>query len=150
MDTSKNSTPSFKELMDRAANNPSMEQLKWKTVFGFYNDILTIMAEDNISRKDLAIKLNKSKSAISQMLNETPNISLGRIVELTYALDLEMQINVSRKRENKFNLYECRLSDMTTLKISDLNLELANFTNSSECKVILENKKSLIKFGEAA
>ena len=50
------------------------------------------MEEQGITQADLARKLGKSRSAISQLLNKTPNISVIRMVEIADAVGLEFSL----------------------------------------------------------
>lgn len=78
-----------KEINDFFKSEPTSNQKAWGIINQFYHMILTHMEENNISKAKLAQKLNKSRSAISQMFNKTPNISVKKIVEIADAVGLE-------------------------------------------------------------
>lgn len=71
---------------------PSTNQKAWGIINQFYHLVLTKMEENNISRADLARKLGKSRSAISQMFNKTPNISVKKMIEIADAVNLDINL----------------------------------------------------------
>jgi len=88
-----------KNVHDRLQAELSVEDKAWDLMFEFYHQVLTIMQEQNMSQADLARKLGKSRSAVSQLLNKTPNISIRRMVEIADAVGLEFTLTpVKNKR----------------------------------------------------
>lgn len=88
-----------KNVNDRLQAELSVEDKAWDIIFEFYHQILTKMEKHNISQADLARKLGKSRSAVSQLLNKTPNISIRRMVEIADAVGLEFTLTpVKHKR----------------------------------------------------
>ena len=73
---------------------PDVTEKAWGLIHDFYHGILIYMEKNNISRSDLATKMNKSRSAISQMFNKTPNVSLKKMVELADALNQNLKVNL--------------------------------------------------------
>ena len=88
----KNSKNSYKDVEKFFASPPSSDQKAWGLLNEFYHILLTYMEENNITRADLAKKLRKSRSAISQMFNKTPNISIKKMVEISHAIGLDIKI----------------------------------------------------------
>jgi len=83
---------------------PSASEKAWDMILDFYHNILTYMEENNISQADLARKLNKSRSAVSQMLSKTPNITVKKMVEIADAVGLDFTIipkNILQKIEKQ-------------------------------------------------
>lgn len=88
-----------KNVNDRLQAELSVEDKAWDIIFEFYHQVLTKMEKHNISQADLARKLGKSRSAVSQLLNKTPNISIRRMVEIADAVGLEFTLTpVKHKR----------------------------------------------------
>jgi hypothetical protein len=58
----------------------------WDLLYQFYYHVNEQMDKHQIKRADIAAKLGKSRSAISQLLNNTPNISLMKMAELADAV----------------------------------------------------------------
>jgi transcriptional regulator with XRE-family HTH domain len=88
---SKDSLTAINELFSR---RPTKGQRAWGVINEFYHQILTYMDENEISRSDLAKKLGKSRAAISQMFNKTPNISVNKMVEIADAIGLKINISL--------------------------------------------------------
>lgn len=89
----KNSKNIFKEIGDFFEAEPTSNQKAWGLIHDFYHLVLTHMENNGITKAALARRLNKSRSAISQMFNKTPNISIKKMVEIADAV--EMEINIS-------------------------------------------------------
>ena len=81
-----------KKVNDLLHTELSTEDKAWDIIFEFYHHVLTRMEEQGITQADLARKLGKSRSAISQLLNKTPNISVIRMVEIADAVGLEFSL----------------------------------------------------------
>lgn len=90
----KNLDEIYSEIQDFFDAPPTVNQKAWGAIHMFYHEILTIMNEKNIKKVDLAKKMGKSKSAISKMLNGTPNISIKKMAELADAVGAEISISV--------------------------------------------------------
>jgi len=71
---------------------PSTNQKAWGVINQFYHMVIIKMEEDNITRADLARNLGKSRAAISQMFNKTPNISIKKMIEIADAVSLEINL----------------------------------------------------------
>jgi len=85
-----NSKNSYKEINDFFAEPKTSNQKAWDLINDFYHMVLSYMEKNNISKSDLANKLGKSRSAITQMFNKTPNISIRRIVEISDAIGMDI------------------------------------------------------------
>lgn len=90
----KNIDEIYSEIHDLFNAPPTVNEKAWDIILTFYHEILTIMNEKNIKKVDLAKKMGKSKSAISKMLNDTPNISIKKMAELADAVGAEINITV--------------------------------------------------------
>ena len=90
----KNLKNSFQDIDDFFASPPTINQRAWGIIHDFYHEILTYMEKNNLNKAGLAKKLNKSRSAISQMFNKTPNITIKKMVEISDTLGLDLKIEV--------------------------------------------------------
>lgn len=55
--------------------------------------IARLMAEQNVSKADLARKLNKSRAWVTQLLSGKANMTVRTLAEVVYALDAEVKLN---------------------------------------------------------
>jgi transcriptional regulator with XRE-family HTH domain len=58
----------------------------------FYHLVLTYMEREKIKPIDIAKKMNKSRSWVSQLFNKKPNISLYKMVEIADAVGIDLEI----------------------------------------------------------
>ncbi|OQY38033.1 MAG: hypothetical protein B6226_04205 [Candidatus Cloacimonetes bacterium 4572_65] len=86
---------------DVFSGKPSANQKAWKIINQFYHLVITKMERDNISRADLARDLGKSRAAISQMFNKTPNISIKKMIEIAEAIGLDINLTSDLFLEEK-------------------------------------------------
>lgn len=103
----KNSEDILNEVEDFFAAPPTSNQKAWGIINDFYNLALTYMEENNISQAELARRINKSRSAISQMFRKTPNISIKRMVEIADAIGFDINIYSKQvlPKEEKVNYF---------------------------------------------
>jgi transcriptional regulator with XRE-family HTH domain len=55
--------------------------------------IARLMAEQNVSKADLARRLNKSRAWVTQLLSGKANLTIRTLAEVVYALDAEVKIH---------------------------------------------------------
>ena len=82
----------IEEMDEFFVQTPSANQKAWGIINEFYHLILTHMEKQNIKKADLAKKLGKSRSAISQMFNKTPNITVRKMVEIADSIGLDIDV----------------------------------------------------------
>jgi AraC-like DNA-binding protein len=82
----------FKEVDDFFGSSPTVNQKAWGLINEFYHLVLTYMEENNISKAELARRLDKSRSAITRMFNKTPNITIKRMVEIADVIGMDIHI----------------------------------------------------------
>ena len=56
------------------------------------DELLDIMKEEGLSQAELARRMGKKKQYVSRILNETANITLDTLVEITIALGRKLSI----------------------------------------------------------
>jgi transcriptional regulator with XRE-family HTH domain len=131
-----------KEIDDFFQAEPSSNQKAWGIINDFYHQILTHMEENDITKADLARKLNKSRSAISQMFNKTPNISVIKMVEIADAVGLDFNI-LPKGEEIKKVIYIQKAAKTVYVPIIKENWnELSAMCESLEDKVTLFRSQS--------
>jgi transcriptional regulator with XRE-family HTH domain len=54
--------------------------------------IARLMAEQNVSKADLARRLNKSRAWVTQLLSGQANMTIRTLAEVVYALDAEVKL----------------------------------------------------------
>jgi transcriptional regulator with XRE-family HTH domain len=91
----------FKKIDDFFAQPPSTNQKAWGLIHDFYDLILNHMEKNDITKASLAQRLGKSRSAISQMLNQTPNITIKKMVEIAEAVGLDIRIATHERKADK-------------------------------------------------
>lgn len=89
-ENSKNS--SVEEMDDFLSGPPSARQKAWGIIHAFYHLLLTHMEKKRITRAELARRLKRSRSAVSQLLNKTPNFTVEKMVELADAVGLDFSL----------------------------------------------------------
>lgn len=88
------------EIDDIFLADPTPNQKAWGLIHDFYHTVLICMEENGISKAELAKRMNISRSAISQTFNETPNISIKKMVEIADALEYDLNIGFVGKIHN--------------------------------------------------
>lgn len=87
-----NSKNLLHEIDEIFSKEPSLNQKAWGLINDFYHSILSRMENEDISRADLAKRLGKSRSAISQMFNKNPNLTIKKMVEIADSIGLDITI----------------------------------------------------------
>lgn len=67
-----------------------------RLLFNTTEDILLAMQDAGINQSQLAQKLGKSKSYISQVLDGTRNMTLKTLADISYALNAEARVTILR------------------------------------------------------
>jgi transcriptional regulator with XRE-family HTH domain len=86
----------YKNVHEFFASAPTVNQKAWGLINEFYHIILSYMEEQGISQAELAKRLGKSRSAISQMFAKTPNLTIKKMVEIADAVGLDVHIQPSQ------------------------------------------------------
>lgn len=56
--------------------------------------IAKLMAEQNVSKADLARRLNKSRAWVTQLLSGKANMTVRTLAEVVYTLDAEVKLHI--------------------------------------------------------
>lgn len=88
----KNLKNSLQEIEKIFSEEPSINQKAWGIINDFYHLILSRMEKEGIKKSDLAKRLGRTRSAISQMFNKNPNLTIKKMVEIADSLDLDLAI----------------------------------------------------------
>jgi len=97
--TKQSSEEKYSKILDFFAEEETPNQIAWGIIHDFYHEILRYMDANKITQADLSRALGISRSAVSKMFKETPNVTLKRIAEITSALDLEFKVKIDRPVE---------------------------------------------------
>ncbi len=103
------------QINDLFSSKRTASQKSWGVIHDFYHIILNVMEEKKIKRTDLAKRLDVSRAAVTQLLNESPNITVRRMVEIADAVGVELKISSTdrdwfsqhstmQSSENKYSL----------------------------------------------
>lgn len=63
-------------------------------VYNVTEDLLVILEDMELSKKDLAKKLGKSKSYVSQVLSGARNMTLGTLSDICFAIGIKPKISL--------------------------------------------------------
>ena len=115
-------------------------------IFNVTEDILLAMEKLDISKSELANRLNKSKSYVSQLLNGTRNMTLRTFSDICLSLGIDYKVSifvdgkdVSIQKEREWHSspiehtsYMKGVFTEKELKLSSLQLKKNNFGYSNE------------------
>ena len=118
-----------KSINNIFGGKPSTDQKAWGIINQFYHMVLIKMEEDNITRADLARNMGKSRAAISQMFNKTPNISVKKMIEIADAVNLEINLT------NDLFLQEKQIKEIKKYIFIPVN-RFENESIDKKCKII--------------
>ncbi len=62
-------------------------------VYNVTEDILLLLEDTNISKKELARRLGKSRSFVTQILSGTRNMTLGSLSDICFVLGIKPRLN---------------------------------------------------------
>ena len=65
-----------------------MTQSEWKTIFG--NNLLDLLRDKRMTRAELAKDAGLSKGRVSEYINGTATPSIFAIINMAYALDMDV------------------------------------------------------------
>lgn len=103
----KNLKNSLQEIEKIFSEEPSVNQKAWGIINDFYHLILSRMEEEGINKADLAKRLGRSRSAISQMFSKNPNLTIKKMVEIADSIGLDLTIIPTElKKEIGKKIYE--------------------------------------------
>ncbi|WP_267369216.1 MULTISPECIES: helix-turn-helix transcriptional regulator [unclassified Pantoea] len=67
-----------------------------RLIFNTTEDLLLAMQDSGMSRADIAKKMGRSKSFITQVLDGTRNLTLKTLSDITFALGAEVRLTITR------------------------------------------------------
>lgn len=79
-------------------------------IYNVTEDILLAMENRKVTQQELARRLGKSRSFVSQVLNGTRNMTLGSLSDICFALDLKPRVQIDQG--------ECRNRSTPLIKIA--------------------------------
>ncbi len=78
----------------------ALEAVKGDFIMDVTESICEILENEEIDRKDLANKMNKTKGYISQLLNGDRNMTLATLAEILYSLNYKPVIKFENQNKN--------------------------------------------------
>ena len=124
----------IKEINDFFEEELTYEDKAWGIIDDFYHYILTYIENKNISRAELARRLGKSRSYVSQIFKKNPNMSILKMVQIADAVGINLRITCDELLERKPILYD-------TNRWSQPPLDL--FNNIGQNSFMIENETTL-------
>lgn len=85
-------------------------------VFNVTEDLLVMLEDLNVSKAELARRLGKSKSYVSQVLSGSRNMTLGSFSDICFALGFKPEIKIPVKPVEQGETYWTRVDKMTATK----------------------------------
>ncbi|MDA3885040.1 MAG: nucleotidyltransferase domain-containing protein [Candidatus Delongbacteria bacterium] len=101
----------YEEVKKLFNSEPTPNQKAWRLIHEFYHMILTEMEEKSITRAEIAKRLGKSKASVSKMLNNTPNITVKKMVELADCVGIDLKLitnKLEKKKKNKIKMFSLK------------------------------------------
>lgn len=86
----------FKDMLDQARDTLEFKLETLEIVLT--ERILEIMEQKNISRSELAEKLNVSRAAVTKLLKDGSNLTLKRLIGIAFALESEIEIKIEPRQ----------------------------------------------------
>ena len=147
MSTIKNSKNKYQDIEDFFAEEFTPNQKAWSITIDFYDQILSEMKKKGIKRTDVAEKMGVSPAAVSKLLNNTPNITLKKMVELADSVGLDLQLTtVQTEAGNKVqtNIYQLKSEIKSSESISVTTGKVIPFDAISKGYLISEIKDKTV------
>lgn len=85
-------------------------------VFNVTEDLLVMLEDLNVSKAELARRLGKSKSYVSQVLNGSRNMTLGSFSDICFALGFKPEVKIPVKPVEQVDTSWARVQKMAVAK----------------------------------
>ncbi len=109
-------------------------------VFNVTEDLLVMLEDLEVSKSELARRLGKSKSYVSQILSGSRNMTLGSFSDICFALGFKPEINIPVKEpKNDFTTWQVTEKPKLVKNLSYLNIKDTKRINKSEIKPAWSN-----------
>ncbi|WP_110303846.1 helix-turn-helix domain-containing protein [Aeromonas veronii] len=96
-------------------------------IYNVTEDILVLLEDMNISKKELARRLGKSQSYVTQTLSGSRNMTLSSLSDICYALGKKVDVNITNSKEVNEEYFEPHR--MTTFTIKECDISNASRDN---------------------
>lgn len=70
-------------------------------IYNVTEDVLFQMEQMSVTKQELARRLGKSRSYVTQLLSGARNMTLGSLADICFALDIEPQVRFHRSRDEE-------------------------------------------------
>lgn len=84
-------------------------------IYNVTRDLLVFMEESEVTKADVAKKLNKSKAYVSQVLNGSRNMTLGTLSDICFVIGAQIKIDVL-KAEHESSKYNEAIQEVDFIK----------------------------------
>lgn len=109
----------------------SREQL----IFDITEDLLIVMEDKNISKADLARKIGKSRSYVTQILSGARNMTLRTLSDIAFALDIYPSIQLFSENHILLNgNHDSYDWNSSSFEINDILNSVVNLKSKEEPK----------------
>lgn len=103
-----------------------------RLIFNTTEDLLLAMQDSGMSRADIAKKMGRSKSFITQALDGTRNLTLKTLSDITFALGAEVRLTITRNGRDvshaivpEKQFYETKSSNVETPRKETIKIVIA-------------------------
>jgi transcriptional regulator with XRE-family HTH domain len=105
-----NAERQFTSMLQKFENRPSFitEMLLLK----INDQIASLMEEQNLTKKELARRLDVKPPFITKILNGMPNVTLLTLVRIAVALDAELGVEIKHKEVSSIQFTQKRMSSV--------------------------------------
>lgn len=83
-----------------------LEFAREELIYNVTRDLLVFMEKAEISKVQVAEKLQKSKAYISQVLNGSRNMTLGTLSDVCFAIGAQIKIDIMSAEQERINEIE--------------------------------------------
>ncbi len=77
-----------------------------RLIFNITDELLIIMEDNGVTKQELARRLGKSRSFVSQILSGRRNMTLGTFSDICFALKFEPKVLLSNMQSHDFELLD--------------------------------------------
>lgn len=109
------------------SNEEDREYAREELVYNVTEDLLVIMEDMGINKKELADKLGKSRAYITQILSGTRNMTLGTFSDICFALgfkpEIALPVQEEQEKQEEFEYLDIPSYKTWTSNISKKEIE---------------------------
>jgi transcriptional regulator with XRE-family HTH domain len=111
-----------------------------KRIYNVTEDILVVMEQLGVNKKQLAQKLGKTKSFVTQLLSGSRNMTLGTLADIYMELGVELNISIP-----DFNMQSTEYFDFN---VTWKNFIQSNCANDEPTKFSIKTKENSVDIAQ--